>query len=454
MDSLTRQLTNYAASLRLDEIPAEVLHQAKVRIIDTLGCAIGGFSSEPARIARKMAGAAESGTSATVLGTSQRATPDLAAFANGVAIRYLDFNDTYTSKELGHPSDALASVLAAAEAGGGGKAVLLGTVLSYELFCRLADAVTVRAGGFDYVTLTAISSALTAARLLGLPEEQMTEALCLAMAPNVALFQTRVGNVSMWKACAAANACRNALFAAQMAALGMTGPSPAFEGRAGFFTAVSGGPFSVKGFGGRGEPFKLLETSIKRYPVGFLAQTVVDAAVQIHQALGSPQNIQSVDIQLFKPAVDIMAGDEEKWRPANRETADHSIPYAVTVALLQGALERRHFSEETLRDPAAQALIQKVRVTTSDECNARWPEEMLCILQVTTKDGQRHTARVPYHRGHWKDPLDDSEVEAKFRSMTEEALTPARASELLDRLWHMESVAEVVEVMRLLEVNP
>src|SRR5713226_7064483 len=282
MSRIVEYLSDYAAALRFEDLPPDVVHHAKRMLVDTLGCAVGGFAGEPSAVARALADTVSSRPPATVLGTGRETSPDLATFANGVMIRYLDFNDGYTSKESGHPSDAIAAVLSPAEvAHGDGRSVITATVLAYEVFCRLCDAVCVRDRGFDHVTIGVLASTLAAAKALGLSRAQMRQALNLSVAANLALYQTRIGEVSLWKGCAFANASRNAVFAVLLASLGMTGPAPIFAGAGGFFHTVSRAPFTLELFGGQGRPFKMLECIIKRFPLGLYSQTVVDAALQV-----------------------------------------------------------------------------------------------------------------------------------------------------------------------------
>jgi 2-methylcitrate dehydratase len=453
MDRIVADLSDYTAALTFEELPAEVVHHAKRMLIDTLGCAIGGFSSEPSRVARSLAEAVSSQQPATVLGSGQQTSLDLATFANGVMMRYLDFNDGYTSKESGHPSDAIAAVLSPAEVvHGSGKAVITATVLAYEVFCRLCDAVCVRDRGFDHVTLGVIASTLGAAKAMGLSQSQITQALNLSLAANLALYQTRIGDVSLWKGCAFANASRNAVFAVLLAAKGLTGPSPIFEGRGGFFNAVSHAPFALAPFGGRAQPFKILECSIKHFPLGLYSQTVADAILEVRQRLPQIEDIQEVTIETLQTAINIMAGDAEKWHPTNRETADHSMPYTAAVALMYGTIEPRHFGEDYWRNPQLLALVQKVKVRVSDEANRRAPEAMLSTVDVVTTAGQHYTAEVPYHRGHYKNPMSDQEIEAKFRALAQDVLTPARTAALLESLWHLEQVEDIGQVIRLVRV--
>src|SRR5579871_4179179 len=262
-ETLAERLSAYAAGLQYEDLTPEAAHEAKRRLLDSLGCAMGAYASEPATIARRLAATVSSTFPATVLGTAHRSSPEMAAFSNGVHFRYLDYNDTYLSKEPAHPSDNLAAVLAVAEPQGAcGKEILTAAVLAYEIQCRLCDAASIRARGWDHVTYGSFSTSLAAGKLLGLTAEQLTHAQGLAGTPNNAMRQTRVGMLSHWKGCAFANASRNGVFAALLAKFGMTGASEVFEGEMGFMKEVSG-PFEVPILGGGGTPFKINDTYIK-----------------------------------------------------------------------------------------------------------------------------------------------------------------------------------------------
>jgi 2-methylcitrate dehydratase len=453
MDKITDYLSNYTTSLSFSELPGEVVHQAKRLLIDTLGCAIGGYSSEPSKVARALADLISSRQPATVLGSGQQTSLDLATFTNGVMIRYLDFNDGYTSKESGHPSDAIAAVLSPAEiAHADGKNVITAMVLAYEVFCRICDAVSVRRRGFDHVTVGVMASTAAAAKAMGLSSELTSQAFNLSIAANNALYQTRIGDVSLWKGCAFANASRNAVFAVQLASQGMTGPAPIFEGPGGFFTAVSGEPFGLEAFGGQGRRFKILDCSIKHFPLGQYSQTVVEAALQARQQLAKVEDIQEVQIKTLQTAVNIMAGDAEKWHPTNRETADHSMPYTAAVALKYGTVEACHFAPGYWEDPGLLELVQKIKVSVSEEANRRAPEAMLSTVEVVTSAGQRLKGEVAYHRGHYKNPMSDREIAAKFRALAQDLLTSRQIDALLDRLWNLEQVEDIGEVIRMVRI--
>ncbi|MBC7779776.1 MAG: MmgE/PrpD family protein [Proteobacteria bacterium] len=451
MTTIVEQLSNYAAGLRFEDLPADVVHQAKRLIVDTVGCALGGYDSEPARIARDIAEAVTSTQPVTVMVSGRQSSPDLATFANGVAIRYLDFNDGYTSTgESGHPSDSLAAVLAVGELmRRDGREAIVATVLAYEVFCRVCDVQDLKPLGFDHTTVGGLASAAAAARLFGFTPERIAQTLNLHVAPNVALYQTRIGNVSMWKGCAYANASRNAVFAAMLAARGMTGPSPVYEGVGGYFKAVTRTPFTLPALGGGDQPFKIMESSIKRFPLGQYSQTVVEAALQLRSHIGDPAGIAEIRIETVGTAIRLMADDPHKWEPETRESADHSMPYTVALAFLHGEVEQKHFDDRYLHDPAVRALTRLVKVNESDEANRRMPAAMLCEMTVVMRTGSTHHAAVEYHKGHHRNPMSEHEIEGKFRKLAGNTLPTARIDRLLECLWRLETVVDVGNVAQL-----
>jgi 2-methylcitrate dehydratase len=294
-----------------------------------------------------------------------------------------------------------------------------------------------------------MASTAAAARLLGLSEGEIAQAFNLGIAPNIALYQTRIGRVSMWKGCAYANASRNAVFAAMLAAHGMSGPSPIFEGAGGYFKAVTGKPFELAALGGKGRSYKIMECSIKRFPLGQYSQTVVEAALQLRSRIGDPYDIAEIRIETGTTAIRLMAGDPDKWSPTTRETADHSMPYTVAVAFIHGDVQEEHFGPRYLQDPKIQALTQRVKVQASAEADRRMPDAMLCRMQVVTAGGATHEASVEYHKGHWKNPMSDAEVETKFRKLASTVLDLQQTDRLLESLRRLEELPDGGEIVRL-----
>jgi 2-methylcitrate dehydratase len=449
-ETLAERFADYAAALRYEDLTPEAVHEAKRRLLDSLGCAMGALHSEPATIARDLAKTATSSTHpAIVIGTGHKSTPELAAFANGVLFRYLDYNDTYLSKEPAHPSDNLAAVLAVAEpVGASGCDVITATVLAYEIQCRLCDAASIRPRGWDHVTYGSFSTSLAAGKLLGLDRDRLVHAQALAATPNNAMRQTRVGMLSHWKGCAFANASRNGVFAARLAQLGMTGPSEVFEGEMGFWKQVSG-PFTLETFGGKNTPFMINQTYIKFYPAEYHSQSAIDAALALRPQIGSVEEIERITIETFNAAVEIIGGEPEKWRPTTRETADHSLPYCVAVALTDGRVTLDSFDAAHLRDEKLLALVQKIEVKADAELNRRYPEGIPNRIRIQTKSGKVLEHEVIFPRGHARNPMTDAEVEQKFRALAEPLLSAARIAEILERCWHLEKQAEIGPLLRL-----
>ena len=462
---IAARLAEYAQSLRYGDLSPAVVHEVKRRVLDSIGCAMRAFHAPPCRIARRLAQSVKVADGATVWGTTHRTLPDLATFANGALVRYLDFNDTYLAKEPAHPSDNIAAVLAVAEARrASGRQVILAIALAYEIQCRLCDAAALRPRGWDHVTYGPFSSALAAAKILNLSAAKSLQAVNVAGVANVALRQTRVGDLSMWKACAFSNAARNGVFAAMLAQQGMTGPSPIFEGEKGFMKLVSGS-FDLPVFGGEEEgpqgnaPFKILDTYIKHYPVEYHAQTAVEAAVDLRAELlksEGPQglaDISAVEIGSYDVAIEIIGRDPEKWRPQTRETADHSFPYCVAIALLDGTVTLRSFEEKRMDDPILQALMHKVRVVQQPEFIGRYPNAMPTRLTVTTTSGEDYIAQRDYPLGHPRHAMSDREIEEKFSLLTAGQLGLAQARKIIDVIWDLDRMKDLRILMPLLRVR-
>lgn len=445
--NIAGKLAEYAHGLQFTDLPDEVVHEVKRRLIDSIGCAIGAFNSGPAKIARKIAGTIKGG--AAVLGANIKTTPDLAAFANGVAIRYLDYNDTYLSKEPAHPSDNISACLAVAEAENKtGRDLITAIAIAYEVQCRLCDAASLRQRGWDHVTYGAFSSTLAAAKLMGLSIEKTVHALGLAGVANIALRQTRVGELSMWKGCAFANTARNAVFAANLARNGMTGPAPIFEGEKGFMKQVSG-HFELKGLGnGKRVSFKILDTYIKFYPAEYHSQSAIEAAIELRkeiagQGFSPADDIKSIEIRTFDAAYEIIGSGPEKWHPKTRETADHSLPYCAAVALMDGGVGLNQFSENRINDSKLHKLIQRVKVIRDKGLTNQYPEAMPNLIKITMRDGRKFSNKVKYPKGHPKKPMTDGEVEEKFRILVKGSMSGEDIDNLFDVLWGLENLKNV-----------
>jgi 2-methylcitrate dehydratase len=370
-----------------------------------------------------------------------RAPCDWAAFANGCLIRYLDYNDTYLSKEPAHPSDNISAALAVAEAeNSSGGEFIVAVALAYELQCRFCDATSLRARGWDHVTYGAFSTALAAARLMRLDPERTRHALGIAGVASAALRQSRVGELSHWKGCAFANAARHGVFAATLAREGMTGPSPIFEGEKGFQSLVSG-PFEVQvgTWGNKREGhFMILNTSIKFWPAEYHSQSAIEAALKLRSQVGDMAQVESVLVESHDAAVDIIGSEPEKWHPTSRETADHSLPYIVAVAFMDGEVATRQFEPARFTDPELLTLVQRVKVQRNAVLSARYPHAAGNLVTVRLLDGRTLSECVDFPRGHAQNPLSDAEVDAKFLALAGPRLGRERADAVLHWLWRLD----------------
>ena len=449
-DRILNHLCDYALQLSYRDLPKEVIRRTKDIVLDTVGCALGGAGSPPAKIARAAASAITSASLSTVLVIGRKTSPALAAFANGVMIRYLDFNDTYTGSITCHPSDLLAPVLAVVDTrNGNGKDVILGMVLGYEVLCGLIDAGSEERGrSWDQSTYGLIAAAVLAAKLFGHTKEQMANAISLAVSSHISLGQVRRGQISHWKGCALANASRNAVFCAMLAAKGMTGPEEAFEGKAGFLNST-GIRFEIRPFADSTDTYRIMKARLKAFPSGYFSQSAIEAMLELRTQIPDLDNIKEIRLQTFPAGYEVMGSGEANWQPQTRESADHSLPFVMAVALMEGNLQIRHYDEMYYKRSDVRALMQKIKVRVGEEPVAAWPELPLNIVDVEMTSGKIFSTKVAYHLGHFKRWMSDDEQERKFRSLAEPLLPKTQIGDLLACLRRLEEVDQISELISL-----
>jgi 2-methylcitrate dehydratase len=350
----------------------------------------------------------------------------------------------------GHPSDTLAALLSCAEiAGRSGRDLIVATALSYEVFCKVADVLDTRGLGLDQSTMLGLASVVGASRLMGLNAEQMVHAIGITVGGNTAINQGRVGTLSNWKDFASAEASRKAIFSAQLAQAGMTGPSRVFEGPLGFFNVISRKSFDLPKLG---EPFGILRAFTKRFPLGQYSQTVAEAATQMRSFFVNPDEIHEVNIRVSRNAIKVMADSPDKWRPQSHETADHSMPYAAAVVLMHGTIDDHYYEDPYLHDPRLLDLVGRVRCIASAEADVHEKDYNLCDFEIVLENGTRKAVRVEYHRGHPKNPMTDAEMEEKFRSLAAKYLSAERSDALLRQLWMLEDMPKAATLVEMTKV--
>ena len=456
-DKYSRLFAGYVAATNYDSLPPSTVHEVKRRLLDTLGVGIAAFDSDTAQTTRALALDYPLASGPTILGTDRRTTPELAAFANATLVRYLDYNDTYLSAEPLHPSDMIPPLLALAEMRHlGGRDLITAIAIAYEIAVNLCDAASLRQHKWDHVNYIAIGVACGAAKLLRLGEAAAEHAISIAVVPHAAMRQTRAGELSMWKAAAAANAGRNAVFAALLAEKGMTGPFQPFEGEMGLFELLTHGPFEATKLStliGKEPPRRIQDTYIKYWPVEYHAQSAVDAALQIHRQIGSAR-IEAINIDTFKAAYEIIAKDPEKWHPKTRETADHSLQYITVVALEDGEITPRSFQAERINNPRTRELLANHTTLTEDPAlTAGYPEGIPNTVTVMLSDGRTLRQSVSHPRGHARNPMTDAEVEAKFRANVAGRLPDRQADELRRAVWTLDDMEDIAKLPPLCKLG-
>lgn len=449
MDKITATLADYATGVRFEDFTPNAVRITQKLLLDSLGCAVGGYASEPARIALRLAGRASSSPSARLFGTGAATSLEAAAFANGVMVRYLDFNDTFMSKEGAHPSDMIPAILAVAETtGASGRQTLRAIATAYEVFACFADAVSLWDKGWDHGLYIGIGTAVGAGQLFGLDRQKMGNAISLAVTANVPTRQTRSGELTMWKGCAAPAAARSGVFAAELAREGMTGPTAAFDGRHGLFDQVTG-PFEPGAFGGQGRSFAVERTGIKFFPTEYHSQVPMGLMLQLREKV-TAEEVASVHVETYHFTYSEIGSEPEKWRPTTRETADHSLPYMLAVALSDGGISVASFDEARIRDPKLPALMDRIRISENPEFTRKFPTSLECRIEIRTHAGASHVAAGSYPRGHAKNPMTDAEVEQKVRALCRGVMPAERCEAIVRAVWGLETAPDVRELIGLM----
>ena len=446
-DATTERLVAFAQDARYESLPADAVHECKRRLIDTFASALGAYDEPLSRMARAVASRSRGEPPARVWGSTIRTTPEAAAFANGVMVRLLDVSDTYLGQSRGHPSDMLSAILAVAEgARTDGRSLISAVTMAYDVYCSFCKWVDINSKGWDQPVYSVIGSVLGAGRLLDLSREQLANAVALAVAPNMALAQSRRGALSSWKGCAGANASRNAVFAAMLAKEGWTGPPEVFEGHGGMWQAIGRFEWPLP------ERMHMIgETHIKGLPVCYHGQSPVEAALALRGRVDI-EAIEAIRVDGYKAAVMMMGADASRWAPDTRETADHSLPYCVAVALLDGKVTSSSFSESRLRDPAIANVMRKVEVGEDAALEALYPEGAPGRVSIRMRSGEIHAAEIRYPTGHARNPMSDAGVEEKFRALCGPHLTARRCDAVLHALWNLERLSDVGrDVIELLQ---
>ena len=413
----------------------------KIRVLDSLGCAYGALDGEPVGMVRRETDEFGGAPLCSLIGGG-RTAPDRAALHNGILVRYLDYNDSYLAKgETCHPSDSLGAVLAAGEyAGASGKDLLVSLAVAYQVQCRLSDEAPLRARGFDHVTQGAIAAAAGAAKALRLDPRRTANAVAIAGTANNALRVTRTGTLSHWKGIAAPNAALNGLRAALLAMRGITGPREMFEGVKGWKQVLSG-RFEVDWEAEDLE--RVRRTIVKKYNSEIHSQSAVEGMLELMKSGGfRAGEIDRIRIDIFDVAYGIIGGGDEGGKTVvrSKEDADHSLPYIVAVAALDGGVTPAQYAPERIARDDVQRLLLRVDVSPDPSLSGRFPGELPCRLSVRLADGRVVSKEVSAYEGFHTRPMPWSRVAGKFRSLAAPFRSRARLDSVVQAVEGLESL--------------
>jgi 2-methylcitrate dehydratase len=332
-----------------------------------------------------------------------------------------------------------------------GKQTLLAIIAAYEVYTGLADQVALRGLGWDQGVFAVLGTAAGAGLLLGLNVDQMGDALAIAITASVPTRQTRSGELAMWKGCATAAAVRSGVFAALLAHAGITGPTAAFEGRHGVWEQVTG-KFTLGALGGEGRPFGIERTNLKFFPSEYHSQAPMWMALNLRKQV-RVEDIDAINVQTYHICYSEIGSEPEKWQPKTRETADHSLPYLLSLGLMDGAIRVDSFSAARMRDPATLALMQKIKIAESAEFTRQFPGALITEIEVLTRQGARLVERASYPRGHAKNPMTEEDIESKFKILADNVMKPGARDALLAALWSVDQAAQIGRVLELVRVE-
>jgi 2-methylcitrate dehydratase len=428
-------LASFVERARIDDLSEQALKQLKIRVLDTIGVAIGALAAPPISAIRALTQQLGGNPLTTLIGGGTTA-PDRAAFFNGALSRYLDFMDSYLARgETCHPSDNLAPVLAAAEMrSASGVDLLIALAVAYQVHTRLSDVAPVRDKGFDHTTQGAYAAAAGVAKALSLSCSHIANAIAISGTANNALRVTRTGALSHWKGLAYPHTAMAATHAALLAAQGITGPEAVFEGNKGFKETITG-PFEIDWRSENLERVRL--TILKKHNAEIHSQSAIETALEIRARRGfSASAVRAARLATFQVAHQIIGGGEEgdKHIVQTKEQADHSLPYILAVALIDGKVQPEQYAPARITAKDVQTLLRRVTVTTDGALSARFPERMPARLEIELEDGSMlRSTRDDYHGFH-TNPFDWKAARAKFDRVTGAFVTPTQRDAIADAI--------------------
>jgi 2-methylcitrate dehydratase len=435
------QLAAFVLRARYEDISEASRQQLKIHTLDAIGCAIAALQGPPVKALLAQVNEFGGKPLASLIGGGKSA-PDLVAFYNSTLERYLDFMDSYVAKhETCHPADNIMSVLAASEySKNSGKDFLTAVAVAYQVQCRLSAVAPVRPKGFDHTTQGAYAVAAGVAKALQLDATGVANAIAISGASYAGLRVTRSGNLSNWKGLAYPNMAYGATSAAFLAKRGVTGPMEVFEGKGGLMDAITG-KFELDW--SRENLEIVLKTNIKKYNAEFHAQTAVEATLDIRKSDQiKAADIKAITVDIFDVAFNIIGGgnDGTKQNVHTKEEADHSLPYMIAVALIDGEVTPAQYEPKRILKKDVQDLLHKITIRSNQAMSERFPLEMPCRIDIDLNGGRKVTIDKHDYEGFFTRPMPWATVVAKFNILASPFASDAQRAAIVEAVAHLETL--------------
>lgn len=455
-ETVTAKMSRWAANLKFDQFAPDAVHQAKRFLLDSLGCALGGYRQHDVTIALEVLNEIAGSGPATILGTGKRIDPVSASLANALMIRCMDYNDIYWKQDPSHPSDILPAAFACCErARSDGKELIVGLILGHEFEMRLCEAAFpgVRERGWHHATLTAFVSPIVAGRALHLNWEQIQHAIGISASRHCTLGAVTAGKLTMMKNTVDPLATQSGVFAALLAEKGYSGPEHVIDGKEGL-THVFKPDWKLNVLtDGLGDSWRITQCGMKAFPTEALTHTPISAVLDLVKNNDlQADRVEKIRIHSLARAADILS-DPSKYDPRSKETADHSLPYVIAAALVDRQVTPAQFTMQKIMNAKIREQLQKVEVIADPEIEKVFPALQRVIVHIDTRDGRVFTKQLDFPKGDPRNPLSDSEVEEKFAALADGVLTPEGQKRVKDAVWNLERVGSVTELMALMEAD-
>ncbi len=451
-ETITAEMSRWAAGLKFDDIGEEAVHEARRYTLDSLGCALGGYRQEDTQHALDVLDEVAGSGPATILGSGKKTDVVSATLANALMVRVMDYNDIYWQQDPSHPSDIIPAAIACAERqGSDGKELIVGIVLGHEFEMRFCETAFpgIRERGWHHATLTAFVSPIVAGRLLRLNWEEIQHAIGISASHHATLGAVTAGKLTMMKNTVDPMATQAGVMAALLAEKGYTGPEHVIDGKEGLVHCL-GPEWKLELLtGGLGEAWRIERCGMKAFPTEALTHAPISAVLKLVEEHDlQPEAIEKVQIYSLARAADILA-DPSKYDPRTKETADHSLPYVIAAAIVDRQVTPAQFEPEKIMEPRIREQLDKVEVVADPDIEAVFPELQRVVVEIYTTDGRHLREQLDYPKGDPRNPLSDEEIEEKFDALAAPVLSKNARQRLKKAVWSLDQLDSVTRLMDL-----